>query len=162
MFESIRVIGGPLRPSSAADVKAAETQLGVRFPTGYREYVTRFGEGVLGGAYIRIYPPHRILAGPNNVGEWRERIREYWQWEEAGRVLTKQEALEGVIIGDTVAGDELVVHPSNPDRIMVLPHDSETIYVAGNGLQAVIEWLCGSGTLTDPFDERDFEPFNSK
>jgi hypothetical protein len=30
-------------------VDAAEAHLGIRFPTGYREYVTKFGEGVLGG-----------------------------------------------------------------------------------------------------------------
>ena len=49
MFENVSVTGGPLGLSSTAEVDAAEVHLGVHFPTGNREYVTRFGEGVLGG-----------------------------------------------------------------------------------------------------------------
>ena len=49
MFENITVIGSPLVLSTPAEVDAAEAHLGIRFPTGYREYVTKFGEGVLGG-----------------------------------------------------------------------------------------------------------------
>jgi hypothetical protein len=78
MFENIRVIGEPLILSSGADVDAAEAHLGIRFPTGYGEYVTRFGEGILGGAYVRIYPPRRVL---DELVEWRGRIGEYWLWE---------------------------------------------------------------------------------
>jgi hypothetical protein len=55
-----------------------------------------------------------------------------------------------------------MVHPGNPERIYVLPRHSEDIYIAGDGLLAVIEWLCGSGTLTQPFTERNFEPFDSR
>src|SRR5262249_6380317 len=68
--------GGPLALSPPAEVDAAEMQFGIRFPAGYREYVTQFGEGVLGG-YIRIYPPRRILSGANNVAAWRRRIDQY-------------------------------------------------------------------------------------
>ena len=67
MFDNVTVVGGPLVLSSPAEVDAAEAQLGIRFPTGYREYVTRFGEGVLGGYYIRIYPPRRILSGESTT-----------------------------------------------------------------------------------------------
>src|SRR5262249_17740167 len=77
-------------------------------------------------------------------------------------VLTKTQALESVIIGDTLDGDELIVHPGNPERIYVLPRHSEKIYVAGDGLLAAIEWLCTSGTLTEQFPERNFEPFDSQ
>jgi hypothetical protein len=76
MFENITVIGGPRVLTTSDEVDAAEAQLGLRFPAGYREYVTQLGEGVLGGSYIRIYPPRRILSGPNNVTEWRQRIEE--------------------------------------------------------------------------------------
>lgn len=162
MFESITVVGGPLVRSSAAEVDAAEAQLGVRFPTGYRDYVTQLGEGVLGGTYVRIYPPRRILGGPNNVLEWRQRIAQYWFWDDGSDVLTRGMALQSVIIGDTMDGDELVVHPGNPERVLVLPRHSGSIHVAGNGLAEAIEWLCSSGTLTEPFDERNFEPFDSR
>jgi hypothetical protein len=162
VFDNVTVVGGPLVLSPPAEVDAAEAQLGIRFPAGYREYVTRFGEGVLAGPYVRIYPPRRILSGPNNVAEWRRRIDEYWFWDGGSDVLTKEQALESVIIGDTAEGDELIVHPDNPERVYVLPRDGEDIHVGGDGLPAAIEWLCSSGTLTEPFAERNFEPFDSR
>jgi hypothetical protein len=163
MFENITVIGSPLVLSTPAEVDAAEVHLGIRFPTGYREYVTKFGEGVLGGSYIRIYPPRRILGGTsNNLLQWRQRISEYWFWDLGRDVLTKEEALQSVKIGDTLDGDELIVHPSNPERVFVLPRNRHEIYVAGEGLPEAIEWLCSSGTLTEAFDERNFEPFDTR
>jgi hypothetical protein len=162
MFENVTIAGAPLMLSTAAEVTLAELQLGIRFPAGYREYITQFGEGILGGSYVRIYPPRRILTGDNNLAEWRQRIEEFWFWDEGQEVLTKSQALQSVIIGDTLDGDELIVHPSEPDRIYVLPRNSENIFVAGLGLPAAIEWLCGSGTLTEAFSERRFEAFDSR
>jgi hypothetical protein len=158
MFEFITVVGSPLVLSKAEEVTLAETQLGIRFPTGYKEYVTQFGEGVLGGYYIRIYPPNRILDGENNVREWRERINQYWFWDQDKDILTKEQALQSVIIGDTLDGDELIVHPDHPERIYVLPRHTEEIFIAGEGLPATIEWLCSNGILTEAFTEREFEP----
>jgi len=162
MFDNITVIGSPLVLSTPAEVDAAEAHLDIRFPTGYRDYVTKFGEGVLGGSYIRIYPPHRILGGSNNLLQWRQRISAYWFWDLGRDVLTKEEALQSVIIGDTLGGDELIVHPSNPERVLVLPRNRDEIYVAGDGLPEAMEWLCGSGALTEAFDERNFEPFDTR
>ena len=162
MFEDVTIVGGPLVLSPPEEVDAAEAQLGIRFPTGYREFITRFGEGVLGGSYVRIYPPRRILSGPNSLAEWRRRIDEYWSWGEGRDVLTKEQALQSVLIGDTLDGDELIVHPDNPERVYVLPRESENIFVAGDGLPAAIAWLCESGALTEPFTERNFEPFDSR
>jgi hypothetical protein len=53
MFENITVIGSPLVLSTLAEVDAAEAHLGMRFPTGYREYVTKFGEGASGRSSVR-------------------------------------------------------------------------------------------------------------
>jgi hypothetical protein len=162
VFENVTVVGGPLVLSPQTEVDAAEAQLGIRFPFGYREYVTQFGEGVLGGSWLRIYPPRRILAGKNNLAEWRQRIDKYWFWDDGRDVLTKEQALQSVIIGDTLDGDELIVHPDHTDRVYVLPRNSEKIYLAGDGLPAAIEWLCCSGTLAEPNMERNFEPFDSR
>ncbi|MDR2880540.1 MAG: hypothetical protein LBV29_01375, partial [Azoarcus sp.] len=138
-------------------VAEAESVLSIHFPTGYQEYVTRFGQGILGGDYIRIYPPHRILA---DLAEWRQRIDEYWFWDDGKKVLSKEQALQSVIIGDTVDGDELIIHPDNSEKIYVLPRDHKKIYVAGDGLPAAIEWLCSSGKLTRAFKKRNFEPYD--
>ncbi|MNQ89351.1 hypothetical protein D3C85_1046570 [compost metagenome] len=62
----------------------------------------------------------------------------------------------------TYDGDELIIHPGDPERIYVLPRHSEAALVAGHGLVAAIEWLCSSNVLTEAFIERDFEPFDSR
>src|SRR5262249_59322665 len=66
MFETVTVVGGPLVLSPPDEVDTAEMQLGIRFPSGYREYVTQFGERVLGG-YIPIYPPPPIPPVTTNL-----------------------------------------------------------------------------------------------
>jgi hypothetical protein len=149
----------PLNPTPAADVDAAEAQLGVRFPSGYREFVTMFGRGVLGGV-IRIYAPRDILSGVNNLSEWRQRIDEYWFWDESADLLSKQRALECVILGDTVGGDEFVFHPADPDAIYVLPHDFETAWrISAAGLEPAVDWFFTSGVLDEPFENSAFEPY---
>ena len=159
MFDGFKIVGDTLFQSTSEEVDKAEKQLGISFPSGYREYATTFGEGVLGGSYIRIYPPHRIL---RELPEWHKRIDEYWFWDAGHEVLTKAEALQSVIVGDTLAGDELIVHPDRSERIFALPRDFEEIFVAGDGLPAAIEWLCSSGTLVEPFSDRNFEPFSTR
>jgi hypothetical protein len=157
-YDRIEVIGTPTGRASSDEVDAAERTLGIRFPAGYREYVTRFGAGVLGGTLVRIYVPQRILTGYNNVTEWRARLERFWFWDEGRDVLTRDEVRASVIIGDTLQGDELIVSPAHPGRIYVLPHDDERIYLAGEDLPTALEWLCGSGVLTEAFPERRFEP----
>lgn len=144
-----------------ASIDQAEARLGIKLPSGYREYITRFGEGILGG-YIRVYPPHQLLDGDNSVTEWRARIREYWFWDEGEQLLTKEKALECHIVADTIEGDEIVAHPSNPDQLYVLPRYEEQSYIAGEGLLATLEWLLSSGVLTEPIDDRSFDPFDGK
>lgn len=65
------------------------------------------------------------MAIEKELTEWRRRINKYWFWDDVRELLPKERALECVIIGDTVSGDELVFHPSRPNRLFVLPRDSE-------------------------------------
>jgi len=153
---NIKIVGGPLVLASVAEVGKAQDQLWITFPRGYREFVTALGEGVLGGSFVRVYPPWRIV---NELSEWRDRIRKYWFWEKGEKVLPKERALESVIVGDTVNGDELIFHPGKPDRLFVLSVEKEQIFEAGSDLLAAVEWMCASGKLTKRFTERNFEPF---
>jgi hypothetical protein len=107
----------------------------VSFPQGYREYVTRLGEGVLGGV-VRIYPPWRI---EKELDEWRRRVGKYWFWEKGRKVLPKERGVECVVIGDTVMGDEIVFHPGRPGRVFVLPRESERVFEAGKDLMEAVE-----------------------
>jgi hypothetical protein len=158
-FDDIRVIGNPLVKVDPADVDALEARLWFTFPAGYRDYVTRLGEGVLGGSLVRVYPPWRI---EKELDAWRRRIDQYWFWDAGRALLPKERAIECVILGDTTNGDELVFHPTRPGRLFVLPRDSGQVFEVGGDLLSAIEWMCSSGKLVEPFAERDFEPFDSR
>jgi len=151
-----------LRPSAAltpiaqAEISRAEAALGARFPDGYAALMTRFGRGVLGGL-VRIYTPDAIVAG---VEEWRLRIDEYWFWEATEGVLPKAHALECVVLGDTVGGDELIFHPSAPNRLYVLAHDFDQAHLVSEaGLGPALDWFFTSGVLDEPFEDDGFEPY---
>jgi hypothetical protein len=139
-------------------VEEASAKLQVTFPEGYREYVTTLGEGILGD-FVRIYPPWRVLA---ELDGWRDRIRHYWFWNAGFDVLTDKQAEESIVIADTLNGDELIFHPSQSNRLLVLPHEDELIFEAGMNLFDAINWLCGSDKLTERFEPGDFEPFDSR
>ena len=158
-IDEVEMIGGPLVLATQADVDALEAKLWIRFPEGYPEYVTRLGEGVLGGTMVRIYPPWRI---EKELSPWRARIKKYWFWDDGKELLPKERALECVVLGDTVNGDELIFHPGRPDRLFVLPRDSENVFDAGRDVLEAVEWICASGQLVEPFAERQFEPFDSR
>ncbi len=157
-IRDIKIIGGPLTVSTLTEVGTAETELGTRFPTGYKEYVTKLGDGHLGGYFVRIYLPSKIL---EEVPGWRRGLEDNWFWDEGKNVLTKEEALDCIFIGDTRGGDLLVTHPDKPDHILVLPRCDDKVFVAGKGLWKALDWICDSGILIQPFKERDFEPVGS-
>jgi hypothetical protein len=157
-ISDINVLKRPLVLATPAEIDALESELWVAFPAGYKEYVTKIGEGVL-GTFVRIYPPWRI---EKELGDWRRRISTYWFWEKSHDLLPKERALECIIIGDTVNGDELVFHPTRPTRLFVLPRDGEKALIAGSDPLEALEWMCSSGKLTKPFREREFEPFDSR
>ena len=90
------------------------------------------------------------------------RIKRYWFWDEGKELLPKERALECVVLGDTVNGDELIFHPGRPDRLFVLPHESENVFDPGRDVLEAVEWICASGQLVEPFAERQFEPFDSR
>ncbi len=90
------------------------------------------------------------------------RIKKYWFWDEGKERLPKERALECVVLGDTLNGDELIFHPGRPDRLFVLPHESENVFDAGREVLEAVEWICASGQLVEPFAERQFEPFDSR
>lgn len=140
------------------DILACEKTLNIVFDDDYKEYVSTYGSGILGGTYVRIYLPETIIL---TLEEWKNRITEYWFWDEGKEVLTKEEVLFrdfGTIrIGDTYDGDEIILYKG---EYFVLPRHSEMIYKAGKTLEETITWLCSSGILTEAFSEREFEPFD--
>ena len=156
MFQEYSVKGAPA-PIAGEDVDALASRLGVQLPAGYRDFMTRFGKGDI-ACYVRIYPPAEITDSDNSVEAWRERVDRYWFWDQGADILSKAKALECVIIADTFDGDEVVFHPTEPDRLYILPRYSEKIYAVDGGVEAMVEWLCGSGVLTEKITSREFDP----
>lgn len=140
--------------ASEEEILACEKTLNIAFDEDYKEYVLVYGSGILGGTYVRIFLPETIIL---TLEEWRNRITEYWFWDEGKEVLTKDQVLSSVRIGDTFDGDEIILYKG---EYFVLPRYSEMIYKAGNTLEETITWLCSSGNLTEAFSEREFEPFD--
>ena len=155
--DELRVVRGPALPVSPAEVDEVEAWLGCRLPVGYREFVTRFGSGVLCG-FLRVYTPGELRRGERSVGEWRARLEEFWLWDDDPDRLTRPRGLECVRVADTVNGDEFVFHPSEPDRVLVLGRADFRVYDAGRGLLAALDWALGSETLTGRIRSRTFEP----
>ena len=158
-IEEIQVIGKKLVLAKAKEVESFESDRWLKFPAAYREFITTLGEGVLGGAFVRVYPPWRI---EKELDDWRQRINKYWFWEKGRKLLPKERALECVILGDTLNGDELVFHPMHPNQLFVLPRGGKTVFLAGTDLLSAVDWMCASGKLTRPFVERQFVPFDSR
>lgn len=138
------------------EILACEKTLNISFDEDYKEYVLAYGSGILGGTYVRVYLPETIIL---TLEEWKNRITEYWFWDEGKEVLTKDEVLNSIRIGDTFDGDEIIFLNN---QYYILPRYSEMIYKAGNSLEETISWLCSAGILTEAFSEREFEPFNPK
>lgn len=157
-IDDVRIVREPLVLATQADVEELESRMWVAFPEGYRDYVTRLGDGVL-SSFVRIYPPWRI---ETELAEWRRRINKYWLWDEGRDVLPKERALECVTVGDTINGDEVLFHPMRRNRLFVLPRDSEQVLDAGADLMAAVAWIGHSGELIEPFSEWSFEPFDSR
>ena len=142
-LSELRPLTTRLRPVEPARVDRAEEALGCRFPAGYRELVTRFGEGTTGG-FLRIYPPDRVL---ETRAEWQARVREYWFWETGGTGTTPDRIREGVVVADSFDGDELCFHPEDPDTLYLLPRHFDDAIRLGPGLLAALDWMLGSGEL---------------
>ncbi|MEP7218584.1 MAG: SMI1/KNR4 family protein, partial [Bacteroidota bacterium] len=135
-IEDVQIIETPLVLATPEEVDALASQLWITFPEGYREYMSRLGEGIL-GLLVRIYPPWKVA---NELPSWRRRINRYWFWDAGRDLLPKARAIECIVIGDTMGGDELIFHPCRPDRLFMLPRDSERIFEAGNDLLSAIDW----------------------
>ena len=141
--------------STDAEISAAEAELGAGFPSGFRSWMTSLGAGVLSDL-VRIYPLPRLV---ELVGETRARWREYYFWDEGHDVLPRDRALESILVADTLNGDEVIFHPSDPGVLYLLPRNDEQIYRVGQTFDEALDWLCTSGVVAEPVSLQYFEPF---
>lgn len=127
-----------VRPSSPHEVAELESELGVRMPAGYAEYVQRLGGGSL-GHLVRVWPPTTLRA---RTSEWRARVQEYWFWDTSAAGIESASFQErGVVVADTFDGDELCFLPEDPDALFLLPRDDDDVVPAGPGLLPALDRL---------------------
>jgi hypothetical protein len=152
-----KIVSQPLRAVDSMDIDKLETELWIKLPEGYADYMTTLGVGLLSG-FVRVYSPRQIRDG---LLDWRRRIARYWFWDESEDVLPKERAVECVIIADTINGDELVFHPQRPGTLFVMPIDGGAAVTIEGDLLAAVDWMCSSGELVEPIEEREFAPLES-
>lgn len=144
--------------ASDEEVRDAERRLGTTFPMGYRDYVTRLGEGVLNDL-IRVFPPWRVLAG---LDEHRGGMAGFWSWHSDDVVFDQDDAMTSIPIADSLDGDVITFEPANPDRIIVLPRQQDRLYARGPDLLEVINWVCSGRVIRSLGPQRYFDPFDSR
>lgn len=152
-FDGLYVVSDRLETASARDVSLAEEQIGGRFPTGYSEYVQRFGRGSLNDL-LRVMLPRDIVTA---LATWRDTKSESWFWNVPHPDIDQARVMDSVPLADTSNGDQLCFHRDDPDVVIVLPRDEERIYVAESGLVGAIDWVFSSGVLLRPERPSAFE-----
>lgn len=152
-LDDVFIVCDQLVVATDAQVSKAEMQIGSALPQGYREYVTRLGDGLLNGA-LYVIPPTRLLATRN---EAQQRWRDYYLWEESQDVLGKDALWQCHLIATLFTGSEFIVHPRRPDHIFYLARHT-TIAPVGDGIAALLD------TVFDPKDGtlRYFEPWSPR
>jgi hypothetical protein len=139
---------------TGADADAAEATLGVQLPDGYGELMTTLGKGVISGV-LRVFSPAEL---ENQQRFFRELIQQYWFFEEPDEALTRDYALESIMVAESLDGDQVIFHPGTR-RLHVLPRDDEHTYAMGSDMWDVVAWYQDSGVLWRPRPFRYFESF---
>lgn len=137
----VLIISKRIQPVSLNEINQIEESLGVRLPTGYREFITTFGEGIYCDLFC-IFPPQKIL----NEYEGRRRTwREYAQlffYQDREQPLEEAKLYDSIILGETIDGDQMVYYPLEPDRLYMLPRHSDVITMVSSDFSDLHIWDC--------------------
>ena len=57
-------------------------------PTGYRDFVTRLGEGYLGDHFLEILSPREIF---DRFDAWQQGFAQYWFWGKTQELVTAEQ-----------------------------------------------------------------------
>lgn len=118
--------GGPV---SAAEIDAAEQQVGVKFTPDYREFLERYGGGMVGSLPVIGLRQAEVM-DPETVVEITARFRADG-WEQT---------YEWVIISEDLAGNPIGL--TEKGEVWVSDHDfGETVMVAPTFEQFVLQQL---------------------
>jgi hypothetical protein len=93
-FQGITFIpDSPVLPISMEVLESVEAQMGFTFPVDYRAFITTFGPGETEFGFQAWSPKDILKFG---VGEMRNRLAEFWFWDDSPDILTQAQAIECV------------------------------------------------------------------
>jgi hypothetical protein len=123
-LKQVEIVGGPKVLATADQVAQAEAQLWISFPRDTAN-TSRRSARVCSAAYSCACT--RLGTFSANWMNGARASANIGSGTKGKKLLPKEWALESVILGDTVNGDELVFHPCKPKQWFVLPRAAEKI-----------------------------------
>lgn len=151
---SFAVATPPLRPISIQDLSTVEDRLDFLFPEDYRAFITNLGTGYT-DLSIRNFSPQDIM--DSYLGEVRNRLSEHWFWNKSHNVLTQAQAIECVPFFDSDHGDDILFHPSEPNRWFILGHETEEVAVVHSFQELCDFYLPMCDDLKPPYKFYSYE-----
>ena len=152
MFENTYLVTDKLATFTHADIDAAETELGTRFPDGYREYMTTFGKGEYCN-YINVSTPQMIVKDQMGEKPPLQQFCNSWDGSEFG--ITPERLAKAILLGNSIDGDWIIFEAGLPDAVYVLPESEYIFYSGGLNLLDALDRTCKIGGRSE------FRYFNS-
>ncbi len=109
----------------------------------YEDFVMKYGGSEIADM-IRVYAPDDVLY---RCEEFRERVEQYFLWDNDDSALSEEELQECFPLADTNNGDEFVFKTGEKSGIYCLPQDDYTIYSVGKDLQDIVDFAMFSGKV---------------
>jgi hypothetical protein len=168
IFDDVILLSPKIQPIAMEEVEALKQHLGFALPSGYREFITHFGEGDYCDLF-RIYPPSSIREEYASYREsWKtwyyeSRDVKHWFYEGSEHILSEEQLQACIIVGDSFDGDYIVYHPSQPDKLFVLPRHYYKIYTLKADFSDLHIWIEASPRLKifTPWQDRAHLDFRS-
>ncbi|MGK5026209.1 SMI1/KNR4 family protein [Janthinobacterium sp. RB2R34] len=157
MWNTITIEEPPAILASEEEIEAFEERMQLALPADHREFLKKFGEGVLFN-YFRIFGLDKITA---EAKDFQDRWQEYFLWEDPGSALKIAQMANCVIIGDNFNGDELVVSHDYPGEVFYFPQDEEQILRLGPSLEdALVKLVHQQTSAIEQYPEEEREEWD--
>jgi hypothetical protein len=145
-------IEGEVQAISEEEIILAESELNVRFPDDYRDFIMEFGEGEIKGFGIRWISPNRILR--EQLPLIREIIEEFWSWSTYRDGFNQEKAMSSIPLFCNAGGEIVLLDPLNNKNWYILPHDEEEIILV-HSFQGLLNFYiqlynCPDALIDDP------------
>ncbi len=134
-----------LQVFSEHDLVSLEQQGHVKFPQPYRDFLKTYGGGTYGGAICINGPDFNLLK------QYAE--EDFWEYDNSP--IRREQMKECVVIGNSIDGDYITVHPAVRGYIL-LPRDSEQIELFPDDAQ---DFLCTVNKIASFLYDEELEEY---